>query len=86
MVPVLLPHQNNATNFGVAAHTAQLGEGSVPVTITEQGPNSGVFGTYDESDSSVLKITTDAKRGTSASIDYNETPANCSCGIRLCKY
>ena len=24
--------------------------GQVPVTITEQGPNSGVFGTYDESD------------------------------------
>ena len=72
---------NNATNFGVAAATAQLGEGSVPVTITEQGPNSGVFGTYDESDSSVLKITTDAKRGTSASISYNETPATVLVGF-----
>lgn len=65
---------NVAANFGVRIATAELGVGSVPVTITEQGPNSGVFGTYDESDSSVLKITTDAKRGTSASIDYNETP------------
>ena len=47
---------------------------TVPVTITEQGPNSGVFGTYDESDKSVLRITEDARRGVSASIDYNETP------------
>ena len=52
----------------------KLGEGTVPVTITEQGPNSGVFGTYDESDISVLRITDNGKRGTSASIDYNETP------------
>ncbi|MCH9657334.1 hypothetical protein K0U27_01340, partial [archaeon] len=65
---------NNATAFGVLAETAALGTGSVPVTITEQGPNSGVFGTYDEADLSVLKITTDGQRGTSASIDYNETP------------
>jgi len=44
-----------------------------PITITEQGPNSGVFGTYDESDKSVLVITDKAKRGTSASLDYNES-------------
>jgi hypothetical protein len=48
--------------------------GNVPITITEQGPNSGVFGSYDESDDSNIRITNDAKRGTSASIDYNETP------------
>ena len=46
---------NNATAFGVTAETNVLGTGSVPVTISEQGPNSGVFGTYDESDKSVLK-------------------------------
>jgi hypothetical protein len=45
---------------------------NVPVTITEQGPNSGVFGTYDESDTSAIIITDNAKRGTSASITYNE--------------
>ena len=72
---------NNATAFGVLAATAQLGTGSAPVTITEQGPNSGVFGTYDESDSSVLIITTDAARGTSASIDYNETPVTILVGF-----
>jgi len=54
---------------------------TVPVTITEQGPNSGVFGTYDESDTSVLKITSAAKRGTSASIDYNEIPATILVGF-----
>jgi hypothetical protein len=45
---------------------------TVPITITEQGPNSGVFGTYDESDTSNIIITDNAKRGTSASINYNE--------------
>ena len=58
----------------VTAFEPGLGPGSVPVTITEQGPNSGVFGTYDESDKSVLRITEEARRGVSASIDYNETP------------
>ena len=52
----------------------ELDAGSVPVTITEQGPNSSIFGTYDESDTSVLLITTNASRGTSATIDYNEKP------------
>ncbi|MDH3490101.1 MAG: hypothetical protein OEL56_06600 [Nitrosopumilus sp.] len=45
---------------------------TVPITITEQGPNSGVFGTYDESDTSALRITDSANRGTSASITYND--------------
>ena len=44
------------------------------VTLTEQGPKSGVFGSYDESDTSVLRITEDARRGTSAVVDYNDTP------------
>jgi len=64
---------NNATAFAVGSN-GNLGAQSVPVTITEQGPNSGIFGTYDESDTSVLKITSNAARGTSATIDYNETP------------
>ena len=45
-----------------------------PVTLTEQGPKSGVFGSYDESDDSVLRITEDARRGTSAVVDYNDSP------------
>jgi len=57
------------------------GLGVVPVTITEQGPNSGVFGTYDESDTSNIVITNGANRGTSASIDYNETPVTILVGL-----
>ena len=45
-----------------------------PVTLTELMPNSGIFGTYDESDVSTIKITDDASRGTSGIIDYNESP------------
>ena len=47
-----------------------------PVTLTERGPKSGVFGTYDESDKSVLYISDDAERGTSAIVDYNDTPTS----------
>ena len=61
------------TDFATAGNALN---GTVPVTITEQGPNSGVFGTYDESDKSVLTVLTDAKRGTSATVDYNETPVS----------
>ena len=55
--------------------------GEVPVTVTEQGPNSGVFGTYDESDTSSIVIRADALRGTSSSIDYNETAASIVIGL-----
>jgi len=58
----------------VSAAVNKLGENTQPITITEQGPNSGVFGSYDESDKSVIKVTSNALRGTSATIDYNETP------------
>eukprot|EP00494_Astrolonche_serrata_P011384 UN11467 len=56
-------------------------ESFVPVTVTEQGPNSGVFGTYDESDNSAIIITTDAARGNSATFDYNETPTTVLVGF-----
>ena len=42
------------------------------VTVTEQSSNSGVFGTYDEADESILVILDDADRGNSATIDYND--------------
>ncbi len=69
---------NDATTFETTGNNL---DGRVPVTITEQGPNSGVFGTYDESDTSALKITSNAARGTSASIDYNETPVTVLVGF-----
>ncbi|MCV0410959.1 hypothetical protein [Nitrosopumilus sp.] len=72
---------NDASTASVDGETDVLGRTSVPVTIVEQGPNSGVFGTYDESDTSVLKITSNAARGTSASIDYNESPVTVLVGF-----
>ena len=57
-----------------ASSAVTFARNSQPVTLTEQGPNSGVFGTYDESDVSVLRVTDDAPRGTSASLDYNDAP------------
>jgi hypothetical protein len=59
----------------------RLSAASQPVTVTEQGPNTGIFGTYDESDVSVLQITDGALRGTSATIDYNETPTTILVGF-----
>ncbi|MGY5152463.1 MAG: hypothetical protein ACW9XA_09385 [Candidatus Nitrosopumilus sp. bin_6a] len=55
--------------------TNSLSAASQPITVTEQGPNTGVFGTYDESDTSIVQVVTDAPRGKSATIDYNESPA-----------
>ncbi len=47
---------------------------TTPITITESGPNTGIFGTYDESDVSTVEITSDAQRGKSATLDYNASP------------
>lgn len=65
----------------VASNPGSLTAGSFPITIVEQGPTSGIFGTYDESDTSALKITENAKRGTSATLDYNETPITVLAGF-----
>jgi len=54
--------------------TGRGGINTLPVTITESAPNTGIFGTYDESDVSNIKITDNAPRGKSASIDYNKKP------------
>ncbi|MDH3341265.1 MAG: hypothetical protein OEL84_08265, partial [Nitrosopumilus sp.] len=56
-------------------------KGAVPITFTEQGPNSGVFGSYDESDTSNIRITSTAARGTSASIEYNEDSVSILVGL-----
>ena len=55
--------------------------GDIPVTVTEIGPQSGTFGTYSEDDVSNIVITEDPARGTSASIDYNETPVSIVVGF-----
>ena len=65
----------NPLDWGTGSPATNL-IGAVPITVTEQGPNSGVFGSYDESDTSSIVITKNAARGTSASFDYNETPVS----------
>ncbi len=42
------------------------------VTLVEQGPNSGIFESYDSSDQSVIGILTDAPRGLTGKITYNK--------------
>ena len=61
-----------ATDGSTAVFT--IAAADQPVTITEQGVKSGVFATYDEFDTSVIQINATAPRGTSATIDYNESP------------
>ena len=75
---IVSPDESDPTLFSTAAGFLN---GTVPITITEQGPNSGVFGTYDESDVSNLVILSDALRGTSASFDYNESPVTILVGL-----
>ena len=41
--------------------TNSLSAASQPITLTEQGPNSGVFGTYDESDTSIVQVASNAQ-------------------------
>ena len=42
------------------------------VTLVEQGPNSGIFTSYDHSDQSVIGIKNDAPRGQAGQISYNK--------------
>jgi hypothetical protein len=58
----------------VGTTTTTFHKGTQPVTFTELSSNSGVFANYDENDVSNLAIASNATRGVSASIDYNETP------------
>ena len=54
------------------ATSQSISAASQPVTFTESAPNTGVFGTYDENDNSVLEIASAAARGKSASFDFNQ--------------
>jgi hypothetical protein len=71
------PTTSTLAQDAVTVGSVTTGRGTIntlPVTITESAPNTGIFGTYDESDVSNIKITDNAPRGKSASIDYNKKP------------
>lgn len=53
------------TDMEMTYYTIRLEEGS---------PNSGVFSNTDDDDAANLMITDDARRGTTATIDYNDSP------------
>ncbi len=44
------------------------------IRLEEDSPNSGVFTNSDDDDAANLMITYDARRGTTATIDYNDSP------------
>lgn len=51
-----------------------LGINTQPVTLTESLPNSGIFETFDDGDTSILMITDNAPQGRSGTVGYNENP------------
>src|SRR3990172_12851775 len=52
---------------------ANLQKNSVPVTVVETEASTGIFQNTDESDKANIRIATDAPRGTTATIDYNDS-------------
>ena len=60
-----------------AADAVSLGgtmiAGSQPITFTETGANTNVFVNFDESNNANMFVTSDALRGTSGTIEYNDT-------------
>ncbi|MEW6044711.1 MAG: hypothetical protein AB1608_10655 [Thermoproteota archaeon] len=52
--------------------TGYLDAGTLPITLTELAPNTAIFSTYDETDTSQIEITSDAPRGKSATIEYDD--------------
>jgi len=60
---------------------AALGKENLPMTFTELAPITGIFSNYDNSNQANLIITDNATRGTSAVVDYNETPQSIVVGF-----
>ena len=84
LTPVLTLVDNNDQNITDATSYAdarsatsdednQLDAGSGPVTFVETQSNSGIFKNTDEGDIANVMIADDALRGTTATIDYNDS-------------
>lgn len=61
---------------GTLGISRNLGQNSAPVTVVETEASSGIFQNTDESDKSNIRVATDAPRGTTATIDYNDSPTS----------
>jgi hypothetical protein len=66
----------NTDPVGGIVPTANLGLNSVPVTVVETEASSGIFQATDESDTSQIFVALDAPRGTTATIDYNDSASS----------
>jgi hypothetical protein len=74
---VLVQGVNASQAFVNAAGPANyLGQGSAPVTVVETEASSGIFQNTDESDTANIRVATDAPRGTTATIDYNDSASS----------
>jgi hypothetical protein len=64
----------NGTSTSSASRVATSSSGinTLPITLTESAPNTAVFNTFDETDVSQVVITSDAPRGKSATITYDD--------------
>jgi hypothetical protein len=51
------------------------------VTLVEDGPNSGLFDNSDDNDDSVVKILSDAPRGQTGNIEYNQNSVSVLTGF-----
>jgi hypothetical protein len=57
--------------------------GTADVTMTELGPASGVFASYDELDDSMININSSGVRNTSGTIDYNDSAQSVVIGLNF---
>ena len=64
-----LKTNNDQPNSSVSDGTDTF---STIVTLVEEGPNSGIFSSFDSGDQSVIGIKDDAPRGQTGQITYNE--------------
>ncbi|HXV66597.1 MAG TPA: hypothetical protein VD731_05195 [Nitrosopumilaceae archaeon] len=78
----ILVESVNASNAFVACvgcggpGTGVLGINRAPVTVVETEASSGIFQNTDESDVANVRVAADAPRGTTATVDYNDTPTS----------
>jgi len=61
---------------GEGSPEQSLGINTAPVTVVETEASSGIFQNTDESDASNIRVATDAPRGTTATIDYNDSASS----------
>ncbi|MEX0640936.1 MAG: hypothetical protein WD183_07995, partial [Nitrosopumilaceae archaeon] len=74
--PALALSAGNAGGGASFKGLNNLGRNNAPVTVVETESSTGIFQNTDESDKSNIRVATDAPRGTTATIDYNDSPTS----------